>query len=122
MSLYLPVRPRRLRQSNAIRQLVAETRLLPGDLVYPLFVHDETESAEVPSMPGVFRHSVDSLVRECDEALAAGILAIAIFPAIKPSLKNARGTHGLNDDNLLFRAVHRVKRALPDLMVSPTSP
>jgi porphobilinogen synthase len=117
MSLYLPVRPRRLRQSNAIRQLVAETRLLPGDLVYPLFVHDETESAEVPSMPGVFRHSVDSLVRECDEALAAGILAVAIFPAIKPSLKNARGTHGLKDDNLLFRAVRRVKRALPDLMV-----
>lgn len=117
MSLYLPVRPRRLRQSSAIRRLVAETHLLPGDLVYPLFVHDEKQSAEVASMPGVQRHSIDSLLRECDEALAAGILAVAIFPSIKPSLKNARGTHGLKDDNLLYRAVRRIKQALPELVV-----
>jgi porphobilinogen synthase len=117
MSFYLPVRPRRLRQSGAIRRLVAETHLLAGDLVYPLFVHDEKESAEVASMPGVHRHSVDSLLRECEEALAAGILAVAIFPSIKPSLKNARGTHGLKDDNLLYRAVRRIKQALPELLV-----
>ena len=117
MSLYLPVRPRRLRQSNAIRRLVAETHLLPGDLIYPLFVHDERESVEVTSMPGVLRHSLDSLVRECEEALAAGILAVAIFPSIKPGLKNARGTHGLKDDNLLYRAVRRVKKALPELVI-----
>ena len=117
MSLYLPVRPRRLRQSNAIRRLVAETHLLPGDLIYPLFVHDESNSEEVPSMPGVLRHSLDSLVRECEEALAAGILAVAIFPSIKPGLKNARGTHGLKDDNLLYRAVRRIKQALPELVI-----
>ena len=117
MSLYLPVRPRRLRQSNAIRRLVAESHLLPGDLIYPLFVHDERESVEISSMPGVLRHSLDSLVRECEEALAAGILAVAVFPSIKPGLKNARGTHGLKDDNLLYRAVRRVKQALPELVV-----
>ena len=117
MSLYLPVRPRRLRQSNAIRRLVAETHLLPGDLIYPLFVHDESNSEEVPSMPGVLRHSLDSLVRECEEALAAGILAVAIFPSIRPGLKNARGTHGLKDDNLLYRAVRRIKQALPELVI-----
>jgi porphobilinogen synthase len=117
MSLYLPVRPRRLRQSNAIRRLVAETHLLPGDLIYPLFVHDERDSVEIPSMPGVLRHSIDSLIRECEEALAAGILAVAVFPSIKPGLKNARGTHGLKDDNLLYRAVRRVKQALPELVI-----
>jgi porphobilinogen synthase len=117
MSLYLPVRPRRLRQSNAIRRLVAEAHLLPGDLIYPLFVHDERESAEIPSMPGVLRHSLDSLVRECEEGLAAGILAVAVFPSIKPGLKNTRGTYGLKDDNLLYRAVRRVKQALPELVV-----
>jgi porphobilinogen synthase len=116
MSLYLPVRPRRLRQSNAIRRLVAETHLLPGDLIYPLFVHDERESVEIPSMPGVLRHSIDSLIRECEEALAAGILAVAVFPSIKPGLKNARGTHGLKDDNLLYRVVRRVKQTLPELV------
>ena len=68
-------------------------------------------------MPGVLRHSLDSLVRECEEALAAGILAVAIFPSIKPGLKDARGTHGLKDDNLLYRAVRRVKQALPELVI-----
>ena len=90
---------------------------MAGDLVYPLFVHDEKESAEVPSMPGVRRHSIDSLLQECEEALAAGILAVAIFPSIKQSLKNARGTHGLKDDNLLYRTVRRVKQTLPELVV-----
>ena len=68
-------------------------------------------------MPGVLRHSIDSLIRECEEALAAGILAVAVFPSIKPGLKNARGTHGLKDDNLLYRAVRRVKQALPELVI-----
>jgi porphobilinogen synthase len=117
MSLYLPVRPRRLRQSSAIRRLAAETHLLPGDLIYPLFVHDERESIEISSMPGVLRHSIDSLIRECEEALAAGILAVAVFPSIKSGLKNARGTHGLKDDNLLYRAVRRLKQALPELVI-----
>ena len=117
MSLYLPVRPRRLRQSSAIRRLVAETHWLAGDLVYPLFVQDEKESAEVTSMPGVRRHSMDSLLQECEQALAAGILAVAIFPSIKQSLKNARGTHGLKEDNLLYRTVRRVKQTLPELVV-----
>jgi porphobilinogen synthase len=117
VSLFLPVRLRRLRQSDAIRRLVAETHLFAGDLIYPLFVHDEKESTEVSSMPGVVRHSIDSLIRECEEALSAGILAVAIFPSIKAGLKNAKGSHGLKDDNLLYRAVRQIKRALPQLVV-----
>jgi porphobilinogen synthase len=117
MSLHLPIRPRRLRQSNAIRRLVAETHLLPADFILPLFVHDQGTSAEVSSMPGVLRHSVDSLVRECEEAFEAGIPAVAIFPSIESTLKDARGTHGLSEDNLLFRVVKRVKRAIPELAV-----
>jgi porphobilinogen synthase len=117
MSLHLPIRPRRLRQSNAIRRLVAETHLLPTDLIYPLFVHDHGKSAEVSSMPGVVRHTVDSLVRECEESFAAGIVAVAIFPSIEPGLKDAKGAHGLSEDNLLYRAVSRVKEAVPELAV-----
>ena len=117
MSLHLPIRPRRLRQTNTIRRLVAEAHLSPADLIYPLFVHDEGRSLDVSSMPGVLRHSIDSLVRECEEAFAAGIPAVAIFPSIESGLKDVRGTHGLSDDNLLYRALKRVKRALPDLAV-----
>ena len=117
MSLHLPIRPRRLRQSNAIRRLVAETHLSAADLIYPLFVHDESESAAVSSMPGVFRHSVDCLVSECEAAFASGIPAVAIFPSIASGLKDALGTHGLSEDNLLYRAVRRIKHELPELAV-----
>jgi porphobilinogen synthase len=117
MSLHLPIRPRRLRQSSAIRRLVAETHLSRADLIYPVFVHDQAKSAEVPSMPGVLRHSIDSVVRECEESFAAGILAVAIFPSIESGLKDARGTHGLSEDNLLYRTVKRVKQSVPELVV-----
>lgn len=68
-------------------------------------------------MPGVVRHSVDSLVRACAEAQALGIPAVAIFPSIETSLKDAMGTHGLSDENLLYRAVREVKRECPGLVV-----
>src|SRR5882757_4166509 len=101
MSLDLPIRPRRLRQSKALRQLVSETCLRPADLIYPLFVHEHRESVEVASMPGVWRHSVDSLIRECEEASAVGIPAVAIFPSIAADKKDAAGTHGFDEGNIL---------------------
>lgn len=113
----LPIRPRRLRRSEAIRRLVRETFLTPADFIYPLFVHAGTENVEIGSMPGVLRHSVDSLVRECEAAQAAGIAAVAIFPSIAAELKDERGSHGLAEENLLFHAVSRVKAELPDLSI-----
>ena len=68
-------------------------------------------------MPGVVRYSVDSLVRACAEAQGLGIPAVGIFPSIEPSLKNALGSHGLSDDNLLYRAVRAIKRECPGLIV-----
>jgi len=110
-------RPRRLRRTASLRRLVRETHVRSEDLIYPLFVHDLPAKAEIASMPGVFRHSLDSLVRECEEAFAAGIPAVALFPALDASLKDATGSHGLVEDNLLYRAVRRVKAAAPDLAV-----
>lgn len=91
--------------------------MAPGDLIYPLFVHAGAENVEIASMPGVSRHAVDSLVRECEAAARAGIAAVAIFPSIAPEHKDERGSHGLSDDNLLFHAVSRVKAELPDLAI-----
>ena len=113
----LPHRPRRLRQSQAIRDLICETRLHAKDFVYPLFVHDGNESVDVASMPGVRRHSLDSLVRECEQALSAGISAVALFPSIATESKDARGSHGLVEDNLLYRAVRHLKERLPELAI-----
>lgn len=113
----LPVRPRRLRAGESMRRLVRETRLAADDLVYPLFVHAGPESEPVASMPGVQRHSLKDLVRECREAHRLGIPAVAIFPVIEPARKDARATHALSGDNLLFRALHEVKSAVPDLVL-----
>jgi len=113
----LSIRPRRLRKSQAIRDLVRETCLHPKDLVYPLFLHDAKDNVDIASMPGVQRHSLDSLTRECEQALAAGIAAVALFPSIASDLKNVRGSHGLLEDNLLYRALRHLKKTLPELTI-----
>jgi porphobilinogen synthase len=68
-------------------------------------------------MPGVERRSVPDLVRECREAFDLGIPAVAIFPVIEAGKKDARGTHALVKDNLLFRALREVKAAVPELVL-----
>ena len=97
--------------------MVRETQLDVADLVYPLFVHAGDGNEPVSSMPGVERRSVKDLVRECREALDLGIPAVAIFPVIDPAKKDARGTHALSSDNLLFRALREVKAAVPELVL-----
>ena len=97
--------------------MTRETRLDAADLIYPLFVHGGDCNEPVASMPGVERRSVKDLVRECREAFGLGIPAVAIFPVIDPAHKDARGTHALSSDNLLFRALREVKAALPDLVL-----
>lgn len=113
----LPIRPRRLRQSAALRRMVGETRLLVDNLIHPVFVHDRAENMEIASMPGVVRHSIPSLVEVCQKAYGLGIPAVAIFPVIAPELKDEKGSHGLSEDNLLYRAVSTVKAEVPDLLI-----
>jgi len=97
--------------------MVRETRLDAADLVYPLFVHGGGESVPIASMPGVLRRSVQDLVRECREVFDLGIPAVAIFPVLEATAKDARGTYALADDNLLFRALREVKAAVPELVL-----
>ena len=97
--------------------MTRETRLDRANLVYPLFVHEGDGNEAVASMPGVERRSIRDLVRECREAFELGIPAVAIFPVIDPARKDARGTHALSPDNLLFRALREVKSAVPQLVL-----
>jgi len=85
------VRPRRLRRTPALRRLVAETRLAPGDLVLPLFVKEGlTEPAPIGSMPGVVQHTRDSLRKAAVEAVEAGVGGLILFGV--PAHKDARGS------------------------------
>ena len=68
-------------------------------------------------MPGVRRLDLEALVKECGEIAALGIPAVAIFPCIAAELKDERGTHGFADDNVLYEALRRIKKACPSLLV-----
>jgi porphobilinogen synthase len=113
----LTTRLRRNRASESLRRMTRETRLDVANLVYPLFVHGGNRNEPVASMPGVERRSIKDLVRECREAFDLGIPAVAVFPVIDPADKDAGGSHALAPDNLLFRSLHEVKSAAPELVL-----
>jgi porphobilinogen synthase len=112
------VRLRRNRRQDWSRRLAAEHILSPGDLIWPVFVHDAREPrTAIPSMPGIDRLSVPALVEEAGLAKSLGIPLIAIFPATPVERKTAGGEEALNPENLVCRAVRAVKQAHPDLGV-----
>ena len=114
--LSLTQRPRRLRRTESIRQLVRETRLTPDCFVYPLFVCDgEGLRREVSSMPGVYQLSVDQAVREAEAARADGITAVILFGL--PSSKDEVGSLAADPEAPVQETVRALKRAVPDLVV-----
>ncbi len=116
--LELSIRPRRLRSSVSRRALVAETRLAPSDLISPLFVVDGDGDPEpVEAMPGVVRFPVRRLVTECRELFELGIPAVALFPCLEASQKDATGSGALDGNTLVLRAVRAIKRDVPGLTV-----
>jgi len=117
--LNLAERPRRLRRTAAIRSLVEETVLRPADFIAPLFVIDGKNAPPEPvaSMPGVVRHNIGDLVKECRALWKLGVPAVDLFPKIDPRLKDAAGSIALDEDGLVLRAIRAVKKALPEMVV-----
>ncbi|MGE9294467.1 MAG: porphobilinogen synthase, partial [Puniceicoccales bacterium] len=116
--LNLPRRPRRLRRTAAIRELVTETAVTTADLVHPLFVIDgEGVPQDIGSLPGQQRLSIKDLVSECEELHRLGVRGVALFPSIEPALKDAAGSEALNPETLVLRAIRAVKQAVPDLSI-----
>jgi porphobilinogen synthase len=114
---YPQSRLRRNRRDAWSRKLVAENSLSAGDLIWPVFVHDEAKRAPVEAMPGAYRLSIAALVDAAGEAAALGIPTIAVFPATDPVLKDADGSEAVNPDNLICRAVSALKKAVPEMGV-----
>jgi porphobilinogen synthase len=116
-TLKLTRRMRRLRQSDAMRALVRETRLAPDMFMLPLFVCEgEGIRREIGSMPGVFNLSVDEAVKEVEGARGDGIRSVLLFGL--PDYKDAVGSAAYDSDAPVQAAVRALKRALPDVLVA----
>lgn len=114
--LDLPVRPRRLRSSPAMRRLVAEHRLHPADLVLPLFVKEGiAEPAPVPSLPGVVQHSLASLPSAVEGAARAGIGGVMLFGI--PAVRDAVGSAAVDPAGILNRGIETAVDTAGDALV-----
>ena len=111
-------RPRRLRRTPGIRDLVAETGLSVKDLIWPVFVTEvEGADVEIPSMPGVRRYTVDGVKAAAERAARLGIPAICIFPHSDQSLRTETCERAWDPDNIGNQAIRAVKDVAPDLLV-----
>lgn len=107
-------RLRRNRKSEAIRAMVQQTRLHPTDFILPMFLK-EGKSEAIESMPGLFRHNLDSALREIERVCQAGITAVALFPVVDPALKDESGSESVNPNALIHRAVREIKERFPNI-------
>lgn len=109
-------RPRRLRQNENLRALIRETRLVPEQMIYPLFVMPgKGKREEIPSMPGIFRVSVDQLGKEAKECMEVGVRSLLLFGL--PEKKDAMGSGAHARDGIVQRAVRELKNKAPELTV-----
>lgn len=109
-------RPRRLRANENIRRMVRENRLSVDDLVYPVFVcHGGGVALPIDSMPGIYRYSVDSLLRELEEIVKLKIPAILPFGL--PAQKDEVGSEAYAEDGIIQQAVRSIKKEYPELTI-----
>ena len=111
-------RPRRLRQSAAFRELVAETTLQPADLILPMFIMDGIDKPqEITSMPGVYQHTLDSLKRAAHEALDAGVKCVDLFGVPREEDKDATGSVAWDPEGILNRGIAELRQEFGDDLI-----
>lgn len=109
-------RPRRNRRSPAIRSLIEETMLRPSDLVVPFFVlPGKNRQEEITTLPGIYKLSIDHIVKKASMLHKRGIPAILLFPVIPPDLKDAEGSGALLKEGVLPTAIEILKKEIPSL-------
>lgn len=111
-------RPRRNRKSEVIRRMVQETHVSADNLIFPLFIIEgNNQKSEVASMPGIYRNSIDNLLREVESCMKLGLKSFDLFPNIEESLKDKFATESYRDGNLYVRAISEVKKNFPEACV-----
>lgn len=98
--------------------MIQETRITADNLIFPLFIIDgENKKTEVASMPGIYRYSIDNLLREIESCLNLGLRAFDLFPNIDESLKDSMATESHREGSLYLRAIEAVKQRFPEACV-----
>ena len=110
------LRMRRLRRDDFTRRMVRETTLSADHLIYPVFVMEGSKQrVDVPSMPGVQRHTVDKLFEIAEQCLELRVPVMALFPVIDPAIKTPDGAAATDPDGLVPRALRELKKRFPEL-------
>lgn len=107
-------RPRRLRTTKQIRDLVHEVSIDKTDLIYPMFI-TEGETEDIPSMPGIKRYSLTDLPKALEEVVSAGVTAVLYFGI--PDKKDEFGSEAYNDLGIVQRGIRLTKKLYPELVV-----
>lgn len=108
-------RPRRNRQSAAIRGMATETHLSVQHLIFPLFVLDGANiRSEIHSLPGIYRYSPDNLLREIEECMKLGLSNFILFPAVADALKDKTATYSYSADNFYLKVAREIKKRFPE--------
>ncbi len=110
-------RLRRLRQNSSVRELFQENHLLASDLIWPIFIRNTADTAEITTMPGVVRYLVDELEEQVNEAYQLGIRAVLFSPKTPSDLKSADGKEAFNPNNLICQAIKKIKIAVPQMTI-----
>jgi porphobilinogen synthase len=109
-------RLRKLRKNENLRKLFSETKLSISDFVMPYFVIEgKNVKQEINSMPGVFRYSVDQLVKELEEIYKLGVLSVLLFGI--PNRKDKIGSYAYSKDGIVQKAIKAIKKEIPDIVV-----
>ena len=113
-------RNRRLRTKESLRNLVQETVLTTNDFVMPMFVMEgENKIKSIPSMPGIYRRSIDLTVKECKELYSLGIKAVNLYMKVSEKLKDNEGKEAWNGNGLMQNTIKAIKDSIPEMVIMP---
>ena len=111
-------RPRRNRNSHAVRSMVEETKLGVENLIYPFFIQDgRNQKIEISSMPNNFRWTIDLLLSEIEQCVKLGIQSFVLFPAVSDYLKDTIATYSYSDDNFYLNCIRTIKEHFPQILL-----
>ena len=115
---YPETRMRRLRSSQALREMLAESSLSKSDLIQPIFIKEDLEGKEeIATMPGINRLGIDILNDEVKKIIDVGIRSIAVFPVINEDKKDEDGSEALKENNFICKVISSLKKNFPNLII-----